>query len=84
MSSSGQLTPPSLRGQCPWQTLDAVISCAVSHAAARVAQDIHHKGQWETEDYRLGVHEIYSGHGPSQEWCKCFHYSVFVIYRWLF
>lgn len=67
MSNYGQLTLPSISGRCLWQTLDAMTSCAVSHAQARVAQDTQQKGQWETEDYRLGVHEICSGHGPSQE-----------------
>jgi len=76
MSIYGQLTPPSLSGWGPCQTLDAMTGCGV----ARVAQDTCQKGQWETENYRLGVHEIFSGNDPSQEWSKCLHYSVFVIY----
>lgn len=52
----------------------------LTHTAARDAQNTGQKRPWETENYRLGVHEIFAGNRPFQKWCECAHDSVFVIY----
>lgn len=52
----------------------------LTHTAARDAQNTGQKRPWETENYRLGVREIFAGNRPFQKWCECAHDSVFVIY----
>lgn len=65
----------------PLHTPDALASCANPHCGQRCTTS--QKRPWETENYRLGVREVFAGNRPFQKWCGA-HASVFVIYWLLF